>query len=127
MSAMWWGRAHIMYAQGNRGLEMAKRYEDINGKNVPQGRQTGNPLPPYKRTVVGDSISWALYNPDKIVGLISVVVKRGGAVRYGTTRDGDGYSIGVYLGENSKTYYANSSEELDDLMEYLHAYLSEGT
>ena len=106
---------------------MAKSYADINGKSKPSGHQTGNPLPPYKRNATGDRIDWASYSPDKIVGLISVVVRRGGAVRYGATRDGDGYSIGVYMGENSKTYYANSTEELDDLMEYLHDYLSQGS
>lgn len=106
---------------------MVKQYADINGKSKPQGRQTGNPLPPYKRGSVNEAISWSGYNPDKIVALISVVVRRGGAVRFGTTRDGDAYSIGIYLGDNSKTYYANSLEELVDLMEYLHEYLSEGS
>jgi len=73
---------------------------------------TKKALPPTsaKGTGVAD---WTNASADVVLRLVCVVAAEGGAVRLGYTRDGGAYSIGIYLGENSKTYYCNEKEGID--------------
>jgi len=70
----------------------------------------------------GGVADWAGAESNLVLQLVCKVGFLGGAVRYGYTRDGGAYSIGVYLGDDSKTYYCNEkdgvNEQLKDLIEY---------
>jgi len=53
---------------------------------------------------------------------VCAVAVEGGAVRFGYTRDGGAYSIGLYLGSDSKTYYCNDAEGINDQLRELIEY-----
>lgn len=40
----------------------------------------------------------------------------GGAIRFGYTRDGGAYSIGVYVGDDRETYYGRPYDDIDSLL-----------
>jgi hypothetical protein len=71
--------------------------------------------------VVGDSgkADWTEVNPRILVDLIAEAGKKGGALRFGYTRDGGAYSIGVYIGSEYFTDYIRPSEDVDTYMETL--------
>lgn len=70
----------------------------------------------------GQTADWAGADGDLMHELVNLIAATGGAVRFGYTRDGGAYSIGLYLGDDSKTYYCNEkdgvNEYLKDLIEY---------
>lgn len=51
------------------------------------------------------SFDWGSIDPTRILGLIQLVTGRGGAIRFGYTRDGAAGSIGVYYGDDRDTLY----------------------
>ena len=80
-------------------------------------------LPPTTRK--GDGVAdWANASADLLLRLVCVVAVEGGAVRYGYTRDGGAYSIGIYLGADSKTYYCNEKDGVDDKLKELIEYFT---
>jgi len=81
-------------------------------------------LPTNKRSGHGVA-DWANANPTLVLELVTVVGFQGGAVRYGYTKDGGAYSIGLYLGDQSKTYYCNESEGIDDTIKELIQYFKD--
>jgi len=69
-------------------------------------------LPPT--TARGGGVAdWANANEHLLFQLVCAVGVEGGAVRFGYTRDGGAYSIGIYLGPDSQTYYCNEKEGID--------------
>lgn len=50
---------------------------------------------------------------------IALVAKLGGAIRFGYTRDGGAYSVGVYLDDDRETFYCKPSEDVDDFLRHL--------
>lgn len=70
----------------------------------------------------GSVADWANANSEDVLRLVCLVGMEGGAVRFGYTRDGGAYSIGLYLGDDSKTYYCNEAEginaQIRELIEY---------
>lgn len=76
-----------------------------------------------KTTRSGSGVAdWINADATLIHRLVCRVGSEGGAVRFGYTRDGGAYSIGIYLGDDSKTYYCNEeqgiNEQLNELSEY---------
>lgn len=65
---------------------------------------------------------WSNANPAVVLGLVCAVAAREGAVRYGYTRDGGAYSIGIYQGDLSKTYYCNEKDGIDEFLTELKTY-----
>jgi hypothetical protein len=57
---------------------------------------------------------WANADAALLLELVCAVAVDGGAVRFGYTRDGGAYSIGLYLGADSKTYYCNETEGINE-------------
>jgi len=78
-------------------------------------------LPPSSPKGSGTA-DWANASPELVLALVCLVGAVGGAVRLGYTRDGGAYSIGIYLGNDSKTYYCNEkdgiNEKVGELAEY---------
>lgn len=70
----------------------------------------------------GDSASkgvadWSNANPQLLQRLIVVTGARSGAVRFGYTRDGGAYNLGIYLGSESTTEYCRPNEDLDAFLQ----------
>ena len=59
---------------------------------------------------------WANADPRVICDLVAKVTSRGGAVRFGYTRDGGAYAVGFYYGQDSKTVYCRPGEDLDQFL-----------
>lgn len=83
--------------------ESTRKQTAASKKALPTGKRNGR--------AVAD---WAVANPALLLSLVCAVGMEGGAVRFGYTRDGGAYSIGLYLGSDSKTYYCNESEGIDE-------------
>jgi len=101
---------------------MSKSDEQIERESrSKQAREARKSLPPTTRHG-GGVADWANANADLLLQLVCKVGVEGGAVRYGYTRDGGAYSVGIYLGSDSKTYYCNDAEgineQLKELLEY---------
>ena len=60
-----------------------------------------------------DVADWGSVNEKILVRLVGVASKKGGAVRFGYTRDGGAYAIGVYAGPNYFTDFVRPSEDVD--------------
>jgi len=74
----------------------------------------------------GDGVAdWQNASPERLHRLVCLVGTEGGAVRFGYTRDGGAYSIGIYLGSDSKTYYCNDKEGIDEKLRELTDYFEE--
>lgn len=78
-------------------------------------------LPPTAKRG-GSTADWTLADPALVLSLVCAVAMEGGAVRFGYTRDGGAYSIGLYLGENSKTYYCNEADGINEQLKELRTY-----
>jgi hypothetical protein len=57
---------------------------------------------------------WGSITPKILVDLVQVVSGLSGAVRFGYTRDGGAYSVGIYLDDDRETFYYKPSDDLDD-------------
>jgi len=84
-------------------------------------RVAAKALPPTARKG-GGVADWHNANPENVLRLVCVVAVSGGAVRFGYTRDGGAYSIGIYSGELSKTYYCNEKDGIDGTIKELIEY-----
>lgn len=60
---------------------------------------------------------WAEANPEKVRELILAATSRGGAVRFGYTRDGGAYALGLYYGGQAETKYCRPVEDLDAFLD----------
>jgi hypothetical protein len=71
----------------------------------------------------GGTADWAEVNPALLARLIVAVTSRGGAVRFGYTRDGGAYSIGLYYGAENNTQYVRPGQDLEGEIErYVQTY-----
>jgi hypothetical protein len=93
---------------------MSKSDEQIEKESrAKQRAAAAKELPPI--TLRGGAVAdWQNASPDRMQLLVCRVGAEGGAVRFGYTRDGGAYSIGIYLGDKSKTYYCNEKEGIDE-------------
>jgi len=101
---------------------MSKSDEQISkesDRRIRRSEAKGLPEAAGRRGGVAD---WANASADLTLQLVCRVAAQGGAVRYGYTRDGGAYSIGLYLGEGSKTYYCNEKEGIDETLRELLEY-----
>jgi hypothetical protein len=103
---------------------MSKSDEQIEREGrAKQATAAKKALPPASRK--GDGVAdWNNANAALLLQLVCKVAVEGGAVRYGYTRDGGAYSIGIYLGTDSKTYYCNEKEGINEKLEELAEYFS---
>lgn len=66
----------------------------------------------------GKGASWSEADCKLILQLIDTVSSRGGAIRFGYTRDGGAYALGLYYGNDHETVYCRPGEDL-------HAFIQE--
>jgi len=71
---------------------------------------------PRKETIGAD---WGMVPAEKLQETISAVTLRGGALRFGYTRDGGAYALGIYgLGE-PYTEYVRPSDDIEGFLDEL--------
>lgn len=61
----------------------------------------------------GEIADWATADPALLLGAIATLANRGGAIRFGYSRDGGAYSIGIYLANDKFTEYVRPSEDIN--------------
>ena len=64
----------------------------------------------------GNVADWASVDPTKIVRAIAAISRAGGAIRFGYTRDGGAYALGI-MGDGEP--YTEYLRPTDDIGEYL--------
>lgn len=62
---------------------------------------------------------WQGADPELVLRAIAVVGYRGGAIRFGYTRDGGAYAIGIYLGGDHFTEYVRPNEDINGYLDRL--------
>ncbi len=98
---------------------MSKSDEQIERESTRKIRAEAKKALPQDSTRAGGAADWSGADPTKVFRLVCVVAHAGGATRLGYTRDGGAYSIGIYLGGDSKTYYCNEKEGIDEKLQWL--------
>jgi hypothetical protein len=102
-----------------RMRKMGKSDEQLEAQDRKRESSAARKLLPGNKRPGGSVADWHNATPEQIHRLICAVTVAGGAVRFGYTRDGGAYSIGLYLGEDSKTYYCNEAEGIDEQLQEL--------
>lgn len=99
---------------------MGKSDEQIEKRDRQRGGNAMSKLPSRTRVAQTGILDYANCSAEALVRLVCSVSAAGGAVRFGFTKQGDGFSVGIYAWDDAKTYYANSDEEMIELLEYLN-------
>lgn len=74
---------------------------------------------PRKDKVGSNVADWASANAEIFLGLVAIASQKGAAIRFGYTRDGGAYSIGLYVGGDYFTDYLRPEEDLDEYIREL--------
>ena len=74
---------------------------------------------PRAVTQVGNVADWGSVDAQILVKTIETASRKGGAIRFGYTRDGGAYAIGVYAGPNYFTDYVRPGEDVDQYLKDL--------
>lgn len=84
------------------------------GTNSKENRKQERKWKPQSKT--NGIADWANVNPKILVDAIAVVAHKGGALRFGYTRDGGAYAMGVYGDGEPYTVYIKPDENPDDYL-----------
>lgn len=87
---------------------MARKGSAKNGSTTERRRRTES-----------STADWAGVSPELLQRLVCVVAFMGGAVRFGYSRDGGAFSIGIYGDGEPYTEYRPGDVELDDWLQGL--------
>jgi len=104
---------------------MSKSDEQIEHESTQKQRRAAKKALPSNQRAGSSVADWANASTTLVHALVCVVGVAGGAVRFGYTRDGGAYSIGLYLGDDSKTYYCNEADGIDEQLRFLIERLSD--
>lgn len=64
-------------------------------------------------TPPGDGFDWGSVDCERLRQIIGLVTSRGGAIRFGYSRDGQAGSIGIYYGDARDTIWHRPSENIE--------------
>lgn len=73
----------------------------------------------------GTTWNWEDVDPGELCGLVTMVTNRGGAIRFGYSRDGHAGSIGVYYGEDRDTIYIRPGTAFQDAIRPIEKFFSD--
>lgn len=62
----------------------------------------------------GKIASWMEADPDELVRTICAASEAGGALRFGTSRDGGAYAVGVYVDDTRETLYLSPDRDVNE-------------
>lgn|SRR5512138_1307062 len=77
------------------------------GKRVPSGK-----LNLKTNNTTNGHFSWSDVDAEELAELVRYVTIRGGAIRFGLTRDGGAGAVGVYYGDSRDTVYIRPGEDV---------------
>jgi hypothetical protein len=109
-------------AEQEKDRKMSKSDEQIERESTKKQQRATTKTLPASAGRRGGTADWANATPELVLRLVCVVGVAGGAVRLGYTRDGGAYSIGIYLGSDSKTYYCNEEDGINETVRELTEY-----
>lgn len=66
-----------------------------------------------RRASSGGNTSWEQFQWPCFIALAEELVKVGGAVRLGATRDGGAWALGIYVGDDYATEYVRPAEDFE--------------
>lgn len=75
----------------------------------------------------GDPADWSSQDGQKIIELVAAIASCGGALRFGYTRDGGAYAIGIYGDGEPYTEYLRPGEDIEALLRDIESALREST
>lgn len=104
---------------------MSKSDEQIEKQDATKQKRGSSKGLPKTAGHGGNVADWEHADSELMLRLVCKVAVSGGAVRYGYTRDGGAYSIGIYLGSDSKTYYCNEAEGINETIRELVEYFTD--
>lgn len=82
----------------------------------------------FKNTVAdGNVADWMSVSPEALQFAIAAAAWRGGAIRFGYTRDGGAYAIGVYGDGEPYTEYLPPGSDVDKWLKELGEFFRERT
>lgn len=96
-----------------------------NEKNKGQKNGSGTSTRLFDRDArdpIENSFSWDSVDPKRLGELIGMVTVRGGAIRFGYSRDGNAGSIGVYYGEARDTVYIRPTDNPEDTFSFIERF-----
>lgn len=88
----------------------------MNGKTKDSQREADKPRQRANRRRnrgTNNSAEWGDANADKVLAAISAIARNGFAVRFGYTRDGGAFAIGVVGDGDPFTEYVRPNEDID--------------
>lgn len=71
------------------------------------------------------SFDWESIDAERLRELIGMVTNRGGAIRFGYSRDGNAGSIGIYYGSGRDTLYIRPGDNGEDAFQLIEGYFAE--
>jgi hypothetical protein len=98
------------------GNDKIEEQKGKRGKAEREGRDdaaAANRLERRKRRGTSETADWSSASSSLVVAAIRAVAARGGALRFGYTRDFGAFAVGIYDGEESTTEYIRPSENID--------------
>jgi len=83
-----------------------------------QDRQRTKGVAPSRRRGQGNGerADWALASPLTLQALIAAVTAQGGAIRFGYSRDGGAYSLGILGDGEPYTEWIRPAENIDEVL-----------
>lgn len=66
------------------------------------------------RRRTGEKADWSDSPPDLVLAVVAGITSMGGAVTFGTSRDGGAYSLTLLLDGERETLWFNGNADLDD-------------
>lgn len=94
-------------------------------KKDPNGNAVGKLKSPHSTMAIGNTIDWMMANAELLQKTIATAGYKHVALRFGTTRDGGAYAIGVYAGIQYFTDYVRPGEDIDSYLDGLLKALDE--
>lgn len=92
---------------------MAKgRYGDQNGRNPSPAQQESIRRARLSSNAGSEQPNWGRINEQLVHAVITYVTPGDGAVRFGYSRDGGAYAVGIYGDGEPYTTYFHSDEEI---------------
>lgn len=81
-------------------------------------RPTGKRVDNERRVTRGseDAADWTSINPRAMAEAIGMVASRGGALRFGYTRDGGAYALGIYGDGEPYTEFFKPSDNIEEYL-----------
>lgn len=85
------------------------------------GSNRGQDVSRRKLERASEPADWSSVNPALLHGAIAAITGQGGAIRFGYTRDGGAYSIGILGDGEPRTDYVRPNEDIEDYLRQLIA------